>query len=61
LKKVVCLRSGAIQFTKEGADIYVVCLNEEDDAELTTAKIGEIGQRAIQFEGGITELGILRG
>jgi NAD(P)-dependent dehydrogenase (short-subunit alcohol dehydrogenase family) len=30
-------------------------LNEEDDAEMTAARIEEIGQRAIQFEGDIAE------
>jgi NAD(P)-dependent dehydrogenase (short-subunit alcohol dehydrogenase family) len=48
-------RSVAIQFAKEGADICIVCLSEEDDAELTVARIEEIGQRAIQFEGDIAE------
>jgi NAD(P)-dependent dehydrogenase (short-subunit alcohol dehydrogenase family) len=48
-------RSVAIQFAKEGADICIVCLNEEDDAELTAARIEEIGRRAIQFEGDIAE------
>ncbi len=48
-------RSVAIQFAKEGADICIVCLNEEDDAEMTAARIEEIGRRAIQFEGDIGE------
>jgi NAD(P)-dependent dehydrogenase (short-subunit alcohol dehydrogenase family) len=48
-------RSVAIQFAKEGADICIVCLNEEDDAEMTAARIEEIGRRAIQFEGDIAD------
>jgi NAD(P)-dependent dehydrogenase (short-subunit alcohol dehydrogenase family) len=46
-------RSVAIQFAKEGADICIVCLSEENDAEMTAARIEEIGRRAIQFEGDI--------
>ena len=48
-------RSVAIQFAKEGADICIVCLNEEHDAEMTAARIEEIGRRPIQFEGDIAE------
>lgn len=48
-------RSVAIQFAKEGADICIVCLSEEADAELTAARIEEIGRRAIQFEGDIAD------
>ena len=44
-------RSVAIQFAKEGADVCIVYLSEEDDAEMTAARIDEIGRRAIQFEG----------
>jgi NAD(P)-dependent dehydrogenase (short-subunit alcohol dehydrogenase family) len=50
-------RSVAIQFAKEGADICIVCLSEEDDAEMTAARIEEIGRHAIQFEGDIAETG----
>jgi NAD(P)-dependent dehydrogenase (short-subunit alcohol dehydrogenase family) len=48
-------RSVAIQFAKEGADICIVCLSEEDNAEMTAARIEELGRRAIQFEGDIAE------
>ena len=48
-------RSVAIQFAKEGADICIVCLSEEDDAEMKAARIEEIGRRAIQFEGDIAD------
>ena len=35
-------RSVAIQFAKEGADICIVCLNEEDNAEMTAASLDDL-------------------
>ncbi|HEY4415617.1 MAG TPA: SDR family oxidoreductase [Verrucomicrobiae bacterium] len=46
-------RSVAILFAKEGADVCIVYLNEEADAEKTTQRILELGQRTIQVAGDI--------
>lgn len=46
-------RSVAILFAKEGADICIVYLNEEEDADATLKRIEELGRRAIKFSGDI--------
>jgi NAD(P)-dependent dehydrogenase (short-subunit alcohol dehydrogenase family) len=48
-------RSAAILFAKEGADICIVYLEEDEDANKTMRRIEELGRRAIKFGGDIAE------
>jgi NAD(P)-dependent dehydrogenase (short-subunit alcohol dehydrogenase family) len=48
-------RSVAIQFAKEGADVCIVYLNEHADADKTIKRVEELGQRAIRFDGDLTQ------
>ena len=44
-------RSTAILFAKEGADVCIVYLKENEDADKTVARIKELGRRAIKQAG----------
>lgn len=46
-------RAVAVLFAREGADIAVVYLNEDDDAEITKRAIEAEGRRAILFSGDV--------
>ncbi|KWX65623.1 NAD(P)-dependent oxidoreductase [Mycobacterium sp. NAZ190054] len=48
-------RAVAIAFAKEGADVAIAYLNEEDDAAHTVSLIEEAGQRAIRLPGDLAE------
>ncbi len=46
-------RSVAIYFAKEGADVAIVYLNEEKDAEITCQRVTELGRRCLRFAGDV--------
>ncbi|MFN7141353.1 MAG: SDR family oxidoreductase [Limisphaerales bacterium] len=46
-------RSVAIYFAKEGADVAILYLNEEKDAEDTANRIKELGRRCIKLAGDV--------
>jgi len=48
-------RAVAIAFAREGADIVLAYLNEDDDAESTAELIREAGQKVIAVPGDITD------
>ena len=48
-------RAVAIAFAREGADIVLAYLNEDDDAESTAEHIREAGQKVIAVPGDITD------
>nr|WP_040540947.1 glucose 1-dehydrogenase [Mycolicibacterium vaccae] len=48
-------RAVAIAFAKEGADVAIAYLNEEDDAAHTASVIEEAGQRAVRLPGDLAE------
>lgn len=45
----------AILFAKEGADVAIMYLNEQEDAEETAKKVGEYGKQCLLLPGNITE------
>lgn len=48
-------RAVAIDFAKEGADVAVVYLNEEEDARETRKRVEELGRRCITLTGDVGE------
>jgi hypothetical protein len=48
-------RAVSIGFAKEGADVLIVYLEEEQDAEITAAHIVAEGRRCVQLKGDITD------
>lgn len=50
-------RAVAIAFAKEGADIAIVYLNEQGDAQETSARIEALGRRCLSLAGDVGEEG----
>ncbi len=48
-------RAIALAFAREGADVVISYLNEEDDARVTMRAVGEAGRRAVLIPGDIVD------
>jgi NAD(P)-dependent dehydrogenase (short-subunit alcohol dehydrogenase family) len=46
-------RATAIAFAKEGADVAIIYLNEEGDAERTQQRIAQLGKRCLKIRGDV--------
>jgi NAD(P)-dependent dehydrogenase (short-subunit alcohol dehydrogenase family) len=53
-------RAVAVLFAREGADVAIVYLSEDEDAEETRAAIEDEGRRAILIPGDVTDSGFCR-
>jgi len=53
-------RSVALLFAKEGADVCIVYLNEEKDANATVKRIEELGRKAIKCPGDLSDPGFCK-